>query len=133
MNLLLCIPDADSITVSHRTTLFHGFSVQMFVLSSLTLLFKTDGINKCYQCLSFYQNVYYPQCPRNGRVRNAYLAPCNGSCFTRTYDRDEKIIARGCTDYLHGLPKPLPPDGCYKWYTEIWCVCSNSRCNGAAL
>uniref|UniRef100_A0A0B7AB75 Uncharacterized protein n=1 Tax=Arion vulgaris TaxID=1028688 RepID=A0A0B7AB75_9EUPU len=102
-------------------------------LNVLENVVELDGINRCYQCLSFSDGVYYPQCPRNSRVKNAFLAPCNGTCFTRTYDKDERVISRGCTTSQWGLPNPLPPDGCYTWYTEIWCLCSTSRCNGAAL
>ncbi|XP_059148055.1 uncharacterized protein LOC131935584 [Physella acuta] len=95
---------------------------------------EEDGINKCYQCINYdMKGNYYRQCPKYTRVRNAYFGPCNGTCFIRSYDYDEKLVARGCSDNQYGLPNPLPPDGCYKWYSEVWCVCSSSRCNGVGL
>ncbi|RUS83256.1 hypothetical protein EGW08_008979, partial [Elysia chlorotica] len=115
---------------------------------------EEDGIKKCFQCINYdTAGNYYRQCPKNARVRNAYLGACNGTCFTRSYDYNASLVARGCSDSQYGLPDPLPPDGCYKycsdsqyglpdplppdgcykWYSEVWCVCSTSRCNGEAL
>ena len=48
---------------------------------------EEDGIKKCFQCVNYDQaGNYYRQCPKNARVRNAYLGACNGTCFTRSYD-----------------------------------------------
>ncbi|GFS09549.1 hypothetical protein ElyMa_004785300 [Elysia marginata] len=134
---------------------------------------EKDGIKKCYQCINYDKaGNYYRQCPKHGRVRNAYLGACNGTCFTRSYNYNDSckseilgsveyryhynnhyhphflhvpvvfcccgdprwpVVARGCTDSQYGLPDPLPPDGCYKYYSEVWCVCSTSRCNGKPL
>ncbi|CAL1536396.1 unnamed protein product [Lymnaea stagnalis] len=95
---------------------------------------EEDGINRCYQCINYDSDGnYYKQCPKDARVRNAFLGPCNGTCFIRSYDYDPRLVARGCTDTQYNLPNPLPPDGCYKYYSEVWCVCSTSRCNGVAL
>ncbi|XP_012941689.1 uncharacterized protein LOC101854738 [Aplysia californica] len=95
---------------------------------------EDDGVFKCYSCVAVdLEGNYYSQCPKNDRVQNAYLAPCNGSCITRSYDYDDRQVGRGCSDNVGTIPKPLPPDGCYKWYLDIWCVCSTSRCNGGAL
>ncbi|KAH9489479.1 hypothetical protein Btru_049367 [Bulinus truncatus] len=96
--------------------------------------FEEDGTKHCYQCVNYdAKGNYYRQCPKDSRVKNAYHDVCNGTCFTRSYDYDKRLVARGCTDYQYGLPNPLPPDGCYKYYSEVWCVCSKSRCNGVAL
>ncbi|KAK0065584.1 hypothetical protein Bpfe_005017 [Biomphalaria pfeifferi] len=95
---------------------------------------EEDGTKHCYQCINYDEKGnYYKQCPKDSRVKNAYHAPCNGSCFIRSYDYDVKKVARGCSDSQWGLPNPLPPDGCYKYYSETWCVCTKSRCNGVAL
>ncbi|KAK7481484.1 hypothetical protein BaRGS_00027246, partial [Batillaria attramentaria] len=76
-------------------------------------------ITRCWECQNYdSKGNYYSQCPMNGTVDpvRAYL-----------------VIVRGCTASQWGLPDPLPEDGCYPWYSEIWCVCSTDGCNGVKL
>ncbi|GFS09545.1 hypothetical protein ElyMa_004785100 [Elysia marginata] len=95
---------------------------------------EKDGVKKCFDCSNYdLDGNYYPQCPKRSRVRNAYMAGCNGTCFIRSYHTNASMVTRGCTATQYGLPYPLPPDGCYNWNDDVWCICSGSRCNRDAL
>ncbi|XP_076454593.1 uncharacterized protein LOC143289493 [Babylonia areolata] len=91
---------------------------------------------KCWECSNYdLTGKFYDFCPMNDTVdpSRAYLGNCTGKCFTHTDDLNDKKIYRGCSTTQWNLPKPLPPDGCYPWYSEIWCVCSTDACNGVKL
>ncbi|KAK7479570.1 hypothetical protein BaRGS_00029207, partial [Batillaria attramentaria] len=82
-----------------------------------------DGTTQNHQVLEQCQNYdskgnYYSQCPMN-----TYCGPRQG------LPRDSPGVYR----FPVGLPDPLPEDGCYPWYSEIWCVCSTDGCNGVKL
>ncbi|KAK6195934.1 hypothetical protein SNE40_001258 [Patella caerulea] len=90
---------------------------------------------ECYVCRSHAEGQYYPHCPMEGNVNPqiTWKENCTGHCFTRTDDLDKELVYRGCVDSQWGLPDPLPPDGCYTYYLEVWCVCGTNLCNGVAL
>ncbi|KAL8618402.1 hypothetical protein ACOMHN_050170 [Nucella lapillus] len=93
-------------------------------------------ITRCWECSNYDdKGTFYDQCPINGTVDpiRAYLGNCTGRCFTHTDDLNDQLIVRGCTSTQWGLPDPLPDDGCYPWYSAIWCVCSSHGCNGVKL
>ncbi|KAK7094440.1 uncharacterized protein [Littorina saxatilis] len=97
---------------------------------------KAKGVVDCWECSNYdLTGKFYDQCPKDGTVDpiRAYQGNCSGKCFTHNNDVETKLVVRGCTGSQWGLPDPLPADGCYPWYSEIWCVCSTDGCNGVAL
>ncbi|ESO83819.1 hypothetical protein LOTGIDRAFT_169054 [Lottia gigantea] len=94
-----------------------------------------NGDKQCYVCRSYAEGEFYPHCPKDGDVNPqiTWKENCTGHCFTRTDDLDDKLVYRGCSDSQWGLPDPLPPDGCYTYYLEVWCICNKNLCNGIAI
>ncbi|KAK6195931.1 hypothetical protein SNE40_001256 [Patella caerulea] len=103
--------------------------------NDVTLDDHVKGIQQCHVCRNYAEGQYYPHCPLNSKVipESTWKENCTGACFTRTDDIDERLVYRGCIDSQYGLPKPLPPDGCYTYYLEVWCICHGNLCNGDGI
>ncbi|XP_041368093.1 uncharacterized protein LOC121382629 [Gigantopelta aegis] len=124
---------------------FKSFLVYFLILSffSVCLIRCKDEekkpVKQCFICQSKFKNQIQKHCPGDGVIdKNSiivYKDNCTGHCFTRTDDLDSELVYRGCTDLLWrpSLPDPLPEDGCYTYYEEIWCICKTELCNGQPL
>ncbi|XP_013087549.2 uncharacterized protein LOC106071879 isoform X2 [Biomphalaria glabrata] len=113
----------------------NGLSLD-YMVNQITDTQDTDGILRCYQCLTYdTEGKFYPQCPKDAQVnvQTTFLDNCTGMCFTRSFSDNSTKVARGCTSSQYGLPYPLPNDGCYDWEGDTYCVCNRSRCNGLPL
>uniref|UniRef100_A0A0B7ADY5 Uncharacterized protein n=1 Tax=Arion vulgaris TaxID=1028688 RepID=A0A0B7ADY5_9EUPU len=99
------------------------------------LLFAHSEGAACMECTNYINGVENNNCPISGPV--PYIATafvsCTGFCFQRTFASDPKLIARGCTTSLTGLPEIIPPPNCYDWEGALFCVCSTPLCNIKAL